>query len=484
MIEQGAFEQFIGAQFGQHHLKQLVAVDYHTPLFLAHSEKSSVTCLVRLLTESTSLNSGKRDEYLARFEQKAGQLAALHHPCLLPVADYGVERDTPFLVMPQVAMQSLRIWLDNNGPMDALMAGHCLDQLCGALAYAHQHGILHESLTIDCIFLQADGRLLIANLGLISLLDLQRDGKLSDLDARAGEGSAPEQLTGKPVGPFTDVYALGAVLYHLLTGEPAFSGYTPQELASQHLYASILPPNRWRSDLPPGLSSIFARAMAKNPKQRFQQAGALATAYHRTINPDVRNQLASIFVSTPAGSVQQPFVPETPQAKRQHIDLQVTGSHESDTDKPTVVDGHDGSRRSQPARSLLVEGGEDLSDSPTLKRIRALPGQATLPLTPEDLSDKPTLSRVATPPGQKTESSTFQNLPDTNTDTGNDLQAALPRKTGRRNIVITTVAVLIVAGAVGVLLFARQPVGQGDLFGKPQLLLGYALSCQLPSLLA
>jgi drug/metabolite transporter (DMT)-like permease len=82
---------------------------------------------------------------------------------------------------------------------------------------------------------------------------------------------------------------------------------------------------------------------------------------------------------------------------------------------------------------------------------------------------------VATPPGQKTGSSTFQNLPDTNTDTGNDLQAALPRKTDRRNIVITTVAVLIVAGAAGVLLFFRQPVGQGDLFGKPQLLLGLCI---------
>ncbi len=475
MIEQRAFEQFIGAQFGQHHLKQLVAIDYHTPLFLAHSQKSSAPCLVRLLTESTSLNSGKRDEYLARFEQKAGQLAALRHPCLLPVIDYGVEGDTPFLVMPQVAMQSLRTWLDNNGPMDALMAGHCLDQLCGALAYAHQHSILHESLTIDCVYLQPDGRLLIANLGLISLLDLQRDGKQSGMDARAGEGSAPEQLTGKPVGPFTDVYALGAVLYHLLTGEPAFSGYTPQELASQHLYASILPPNRWRADLPPGLFGIFVKAMAKNPKQRFQQPGALAEAYHRTVNPNARNQLSSALISALTGPVQQPFVPETPQAKRQHIDLQVTGRHESDTDKPTVVDGHDGSRRSQPARSLLVEGGEDLSDSPTLKRIRALPGQATLPLTPEDLSDKPTLPRVATPPGQKTESSTFQNLPDTNTDTGNDLQAALPRKTGRRNIVITTVAVLIVAVAAGVLLFFRQPVGQGDLFGKPQLLLGLCI---------
>ncbi len=475
MIEQRAFEQLIGAQFGPYHLKQLVAVDYHTPLFLAHVEKSSGTCLVRLLTDSTPLHSSKRDEYLARFEQKAGQLAALHHPCLLPVIDYGVERDTPFLVMPQIAMQSLRNWLANNGPMDALAAGHCLDQLCGALVFAHRHGILHESLTIDCIYLQPDGRLLLANLGLISLLDLQRDDKHADLDARAGEGSAPEQLTGKPVGPFTDVYALGAVLYHLLTGEPAFSGYTAQELASQHLYASILPPNRWRADLPPGLSSIFARAMAKNPKQRFQQAGALATAYHRTINPDVRNQLASIFVSTPAGSVQQPFVPETPWAKEQHTDLEANTRQEPDTDKPTVVDGYDSSRHSQPARSLLVEGVEDLSDNPTLKRIRALPGQATLPLTPEDLSDKPTLPRVATPPGQKTGSSTLQNLPDTNTDTGNDLQAALPRKTGRRNIVITIVPVLIVAAAAAVLLFSRQPVGQRNLFGNPQFLLGMCI---------
>ncbi len=310
MIEQKMFDRLSGSMFGRYRLEQYVEKNSYAPVFLAQIEGSSTKCLVRLLMPAAHLQGRNRDEYLASFQYKASQIAALQHPYLLPIVDYGVLRGIPFLVSPQISMRSLRTRLDKHVPMDALTAGRYLDQICTVLEYAHQQGFVHGNLSIDCIYLRLDGQILVANLGLASLLESYHETGQVNLQAIAGEGSAPEQLLGKPLGPFTDVYGLGAVLYHMLTASPVFSGNTFEEIAQQHLYASVPLLSQKRNDLPAGLYTIIVKAMAKNPAQRFYQPGAFANAYHRVADPRSRTRVP--FIVNSSATLQQEEVVSMP----------------------------------------------------------------------------------------------------------------------------------------------------------------------------
>jgi serine/threonine protein kinase len=225
------------------------------------------------------------------------------------VLDYGCEHGMLYLVSPHIPMRSLRARLAKSGPLDMYTAGRYLDQITATLEYAHQHNILHGNLTIDTIFIRLDGQLVVADFGMMDLVEMNEQDVQRDLLHGRGEVCAPEQLLGRPVGSSTDVYALGALLYHLLTGSPVFSGTTPEELAQQHLYASVPPLSQWRDDLPAGLYSIIARALAKDPAQRFHQPGMFANAYHRIVAPNNHNRVPFVVTSSPAGTVQNPHTP-------------------------------------------------------------------------------------------------------------------------------------------------------------------------------
>lgn len=310
MAEQRTLDRLLGAKIGQYHLERFVEENYFSPTYLAQAEGKPAQYLVRLLPEPTDLRERRREEYLTNFQYKAGQLAALQHPYLMPIVDYGIYRGIPYLVSPFISMRSLRTRLDKNGPMDTLTAGRYLDQICIALEYAHQQGVIHEGLSIDCISFKLDGQVLITQTGLMRLLEPYWENRQTSLRYLVGEGSAPEQLLGRPVGAFTDVYALGAVLYHMLTGSPVFSGSTLEEISHQHLYASIPPLSHWRGDFPSGLYNILARAMAKNPTQRFSQPGGLANAYHHIVDPNNRTRVP--FVLGSAANVSHRDAPSLP----------------------------------------------------------------------------------------------------------------------------------------------------------------------------
>lgn len=329
MTVEYTFDQIIGTTLGDYRLEQFIGQSKMGPVFLARTDAAATAYLLRFLVGPSNVTASSRDDYLERFQYQASQIAALQHPYILPLLDYGIYRGIPYLVSPHIAMRSLHTRLSKSGPLDVLTVGRYLDQVTATLEYAHQHAVLHGSLSVDSIFIRLDGQLAVADFGVIGLLMLDKQDTRVDLLYVASEVYSPEQLLGKPVGTYTDVYALGGGLFHMLTGSPVFVGNTPDEIAQQHLYAPVPPLSQWRNDLPAGLYSIIARALAKDPAQRFRHPGALANAYHRNVIPSNRTRVPFVLPSSPAVQYQQPLdvVTSLPDVQVSEFERDGNGSH-------------------------------------------------------------------------------------------------------------------------------------------------------------
>ena len=285
MFEQTSSAQWIGSVLGEYRLTRLLSTSPMGPLFVADSVNSSATFLVRLLAVPPAQKPEALRTYQAYLERQAGHIITLRHPYMLPLVSYGMYQGLPYLVWPYTSMRSLATRISQSGVLDVVTTGRYLDQIAATLEYAHQQATFHRNLSLDCIYLQMDGQIAVADFGVRRLFELLTPGTQPGFFYGSLEALAPEQLGGGQVGAYTDVYALGAVTYRLLTGHPVFSGESYREVAEQHLQAS--PPSlaQARAGLPGGLDRVLADALAKDPAQRIQHPGAFADAYHRVVAP-------------------------------------------------------------------------------------------------------------------------------------------------------------------------------------------------------
>ena len=306
-----SLERLGGTKIADYRLDQMVSRSPLGVVYVAQRASDNGVYLLRIITPQRSAPGGYRsgvnggyassggylggvsfpgaddaDEYLTRFQRQAAHLATLQHPYILPLVDFGVAHEAPYLVWPYLPLRSLATRLTQSGPVDPLTAGRYLDQIAGALEYAHERSTLHRNLSAACVYLQRDGRLLVADFGVRRLIELGRpDAEQYAMNA-PDEACAPEQIMSGGVTAATDVYALGATLYHMLAGSPVFSGATRQEVAQRHLGDRIPTLSATRPGIPVALDPLITRALAKEPERRFRQPGALANAYHQIVAPN------------------------------------------------------------------------------------------------------------------------------------------------------------------------------------------------------
>lgn len=215
-----------------------------------------------------------------RFKQEARAMASLDHPRILRVYDISQERDAPFIVAECIEGEDVGSRLAREGRMEVSSALWIVEQLLEALSYAHERGIIHRDIKPSNVMLTGE-TIKVADFGIARIVEESRDE-----ETEAGEvvGSArymsPEQIMGRRATPRSDVYSVGILLYHLLTGEPPFSGDT-KSVARQQLHREPLPPRRMNRKIPAHLEAVILRALSKDPSERFPSAEAMLEEIHR-----------------------------------------------------------------------------------------------------------------------------------------------------------------------------------------------------------
>jgi serine/threonine protein kinase len=213
-----------------------------------------------------------------RFANEALALGRLKHPNVVTVYEVGEENSTPFFSMEYVPGGTLADRVRNDQRVPAKEAAELIAAAAEGVAAAHQVGVLHRDLKPSNILVTADGTVKVSDFGLARLLDRDDGPTHSGMLVGTPSYMAPEQAGGKmaEVTPATDVYGLGATLYHLLTGRPPFKEGSPIGTAMRVLNEPLPAPRTLCPDIDPVLEAIVLKAMAKASAERYQSARALA----------------------------------------------------------------------------------------------------------------------------------------------------------------------------------------------------------------
>ncbi len=226
---------------------------------------------IKILLEQHFTNPKFRE----RFLREARTLAALDHPNIVHVDDFGLEGSHAFLVMPYIGGGTLQGTLKaRRGPLGLNEVWRALEQIGAALDYAHARHVVHLDLKPLNLLLHEDGRLLLTDFGLAHLMEQGAVEGGTSLAFGTPSYMSPEHFDGQP-GQQSDVYALGVILYQMLTGRLPFEGSTPRAILLKVLAEAPPPLGSVRPDLPPGLEGVVNKALAKQIAGRYQTAGDL-----------------------------------------------------------------------------------------------------------------------------------------------------------------------------------------------------------------
>ncbi|WP_246137079.1 serine/threonine-protein kinase [Myxococcus llanfairpwllgwyngyllgogerychwyrndrobwllllantysiliogogogochensis] len=229
-------------------------------------------------------------DLVARFLSEARTLTVVQHENVVALYDLDVRDGRPYLVMEYLEGQSLAAFA--KGPLSPSVVVDLLSQVCDALGAAHAHGIVHRDLKPANVFLVPGllgrQRVKLLDFGIAKLLSRPAGLHTTEVGVLLGtpEFMAPEQCGDDVVDARTDIYAVGVLGYFLLTGRVPFAGRTAAEVLIGHLQKQPVPPHEVQPGVPPSLSRVLLRALAKRPADRFAQASDLRAALATALAPE------------------------------------------------------------------------------------------------------------------------------------------------------------------------------------------------------
>jgi serine/threonine protein kinase len=277
-----------GTTLNHYHLQHSLGRGGMSEVYLATDQRSQQEVAIKLVNSSHM-------EYSERFQREVKTISTLTHSHILPAFDHGQHGSWHYLVMPYIKQGTLRERLTKR-PLSLEEAGEVLEQVVDALQFAHDHGIIHRDIKPSNILLQDEHYVYLADFGLAKTLWTEGENEITQTGYVIGtpEYMAPE-LVEQPANTGSDIYALGILLYEMLTGRTPFKGSTPiatcwKQLQEQPTRPSILNPAIARP-----VERVILRALEKDPQCRFPSARALLQAYKRSLR--AAEQPETILVS-------------------------------------------------------------------------------------------------------------------------------------------------------------------------------------------
>ena len=261
------------------------------------------TVALKVLPPEMSIGASMAD----RFKREARMAASLDHPNIIPVYRVGNAGRLLFIAMKYVEGRPLDSVIADQGAFPIPVALHVLRGAAHALAYAHEHGIVHRDIKGANILIQKDGRPVVSDFGVARALE---DKSMTATGAVIGTPyfMSPEQCAGKQVGAQTDQYSLGVVAFQLLTGNVPFDGDSLPAIMQHHWFTPVPEISSVRDDVPKALRDIIYRTLAKDPKQRYASTQELADALDAVPLDDKDRQWGSAMMKELANGTPIPKV--------------------------------------------------------------------------------------------------------------------------------------------------------------------------------
>ncbi|HEY1563646.1 MAG TPA: protein kinase [Gaiellaceae bacterium] len=256
----------------RYELEELVGTGGMSTVFRARDVQLDRRVAIKILHEHYAADP----EYLERFRREARAVARLSHPNIVIVIDRGDADGRQFIVFEYIEGENVKELVQRTGRLPVRGALELALAVADGLAFAHEHGLVHRDVKPQNVLVSREGEVKVTDFGIARSLHVEHGVTQTGTVLGTGEYLAPEQASGKPVSPATDVYSLGVVLWELLAGDVPFVGENFVAVALRHLNEPPPDLRERRPDVSPRLAAAVEHALAKDPARRFPSMAALA----------------------------------------------------------------------------------------------------------------------------------------------------------------------------------------------------------------
>ncbi|MEO7001874.1 MAG: protein kinase [Ktedonobacterales bacterium] len=294
--------ELIGQTLGQYQVVEMIGQGGMARVYKAYQSALDRYVAIKAISAQGG-DQGADQNFLARFTTEARLIAKLSHPNIVPVHDFGQEQGWAFIVMEYISGGTVRERLIKaemgHVLLDLAWTLRIIEQAAQALDFAHSKGVVHRDVKPGNMLLRENDQLLLSDFGIATMLEASMAFSRTGTTVGTPQYMAPEQgLPNGIVDGRTDIYALGVVLYQCVTGRLPYTGDTPIAVIMKHIHEPTPRPAALVQNLPPHVEQIILKAMAKDPRQRYQRAAEMAA--------DLRAASAELVSQRPAG----PTVPQ------------------------------------------------------------------------------------------------------------------------------------------------------------------------------